>query len=253
MEGETEKTDLYYILFRDAAVPAPTDAEYKIRCEQRDLLAGDRAEYVWGYVGELSDSQAKKVREGFKKFEKRFRREREFSAPYLEDPDEIAFLRRSLSEMRVILRKPTAQYFLAQISPSLAFLSHVPFDCITRKKRNFRIYPESAEEEQQILKALQPRPVKFHFGFRFWYDPKKIEPLKRHCSFVELLSLQTLMDIWRCFGLIDNTDLLRRTAGIWVIQSLEKSNVYTSKGVIDPEKAKNQVHQDRPAICLESA
>ena len=152
MEQETEeKTDHYYILFRDAAVPAPTDAEYKKRCEQWDLLIGDRAAYVWGYAGELSDRQAEKVQEKLNsRLDKRFRQEREFSDPFLEDPDGIAFLRRSLSEIRVILYKQSAKYFLARLSPSLAFLSHVQFKGSYRY-RNFRIYPESAVEEQQIL------------------------------------------------------------------------------------------------------
>jgi hypothetical protein len=47
--------DDYYILFCDLDDPTPID--YVKRCCQEDLLIADKTSYVWGYIGELSNSQ----------------------------------------------------------------------------------------------------------------------------------------------------------------------------------------------------
>ena len=79
------------------------------------------------------------------------------------------------------------------------------------------------------------------FDFHFWINKKQedFEPHKRHRSFVMLLSLETLTDIWQRFGYLSHMDLLRRTAGIWVLETLEKNReVHTKKNHYHPEKIK---------------
>jgi hypothetical protein len=220
--GETTELDVddYYVLFRDATVPAPTDDEYKERCEQQDLLIGDRAAYVWCYVGRLSDSQIEIVQQCLNaEVDKKLWLKDMFSDENLDDKSVIDFVRYPQGIIKVTLLEPAAADLLAQISPNLGFLSHVPLN------QSFRIYPDSVEEHQRIVKSLRSRSKEC---IEFYYDAKKLESPKRHRSFVEIVSLKALIDMWRRIDCRRNALLLRRTAGIFVVEKLEKNTIDTS-------------------------
>jgi len=230
--------DDYYILFRDTAVPTPTDIEYKKRSKQEDVLISDKALYVWGHAGTLNDRQAEIVKKGFDSYvDERLKSEPGYLVPSLDSiPYDIEFQSR-MYKMTVVLHEPASRDFFAQVSPNLAFFSHVPLH------QTIRIYPESTAEKWQIIYALQDSSVqKRHgFDFHFWFPDReeKIESYKRHRSFVELLSLKTLKDIWRRFGCLSHMDLLRRTAGIWVRETLEQNHIIgTKKNSYHPENIK---------------
>jgi len=178
----------YFVLFRDTAAPTPTDVEYKQMADQEDVLISDKALYVWGYVGTLNDEQAEIVKQRFKSYvDERLRLESGYLAANLGDTPEIGFQSRTY-KMTVIPRKPAALDYLAQVSPSLRFFSHVPLH------QKVRIYPESTEEKKQILNALRSwlRQKRYGFEFHLCYNekPEDFEPHKRHRSFVELVSLE---------------------------------------------------------------
>jgi len=250
MERETEAATDYFILFRDTDDPAPID--YRQRRRQEDLLIGDRASYVWGYAGMLNDKQAKIVKEKFgSNVDKSLGPEQESTVANSDDKSKIEVIRHKTktSEIRVTLLKPAAIDFLAQVSPNLAFFSHVPLN------RKVKIYPESEEEERRILETLTPLSSQRYFGFKLHYNlTKDLEPPKRHKSFVELLSLETLMNIWSSYGYYPHMDLLRRTAEIWVIQILEKNerHIKTSEENLSLEDTeavfKSIVHDDKNYI-----
>jgi|GEM_PF-3172464 len=226
----------YFVLFRDTAVPTPTDIEYKRRSEQEDVLLSDKALYVWGYAGTLSDEQAEIIKQRIKSYvDERLRLESGFLATNLGDTPEIGFQSRTY-KMTIVPRKPASRDFFAQKLPNLGFLSYVPLH------RKVRIYPESTEEKKKIFNALRSwfRQQRHGFTFHLCYNekPEDFEPHKRHRSFVELLSLETLMDIWQRFGYFQHMDLLRRTAGIWVLETMEKSEVHTKKNRYHPEGIK---------------
>jgi hypothetical protein len=226
----------YFVLFRDTAVPTPTDIEYKKRSEQEDVLLSDKAEYVWAYVGTFSGEQAEIVKQRYKSYiDERLRLESGYLAANLGDTPEIGYQSRTY-KMTVIPRKPAALDYLAQVSPSLGFFVHVPLH------RTVRIYPESTAEKKKFFNALKSwfRQKQYGFTFQLCYNekPEDFEPHKRHRSFVELISLETLMDIWQRFGYFQHMDLLRRTAGIWVLETLEKSEVHTKRNRYHPEKIK---------------
>ena len=56
MGKKTESAIDYYVLFRDAEASP---------CQAEQLLIGDTALYVWGYVGTLNSSQAGAVQDSF--------------------------------------------------------------------------------------------------------------------------------------------------------------------------------------------
>ncbi|MDR0327680.1 MAG: hypothetical protein LBI05_05215, partial [Planctomycetaceae bacterium] len=239
MEGKKEPvaaTD-YYILFRDTAVPAPTDIEYKTRADQEDVLLSDRALYVWGYAGTLNDERAEIVKQRLKSYvDERLRLESGFLAKNLGDTPEIGFQSRTY-KMTVMLRKLASRKYLARKVPDLGFLSYVPLHQIVR------IYPESSTEKWRIIHALRSwiAQTRYGYSFRLWNNvkPEEFEPHKRHRSFVELVPLETLMDIWSRFGNCQHMDLLRRTAGLWVLETLEKNReIHTRKNSYHPEKIK---------------
>jgi hypothetical protein len=223
----------HFVLFRDTAVPTPTDIEYKKRADREDVLISDRALYVWGYVGALNDRQAEIVKKGLDFYvDERLKLEHEYLVPSLGSlPCEIAGQRRTY-KITVIPHEPASRDFLAQVSPNLVFFSHVPLH------QQVRIYPESTTEKRWIFQTLQKRSVQKRHGFEFclWNNEQEdFEPHKRHRSFVELLSLETLMDIWNRFGYFQHMDLLRRTAGIWVLETLEKNcNIHTKRNSYRP-------------------
>jgi hypothetical protein len=222
MARETESdVDEYYVLFRDTDDPRPID--YKERCKWQDLLIGDRASFVWGYIGRLNDRQAELVKRGLDStVNKRFSSEHRSSAIRLDDKEESSFMLYQRGEIRVIPRTPAALSFLAQVSPNLQFFSHIPLN------QSVRIFPESIKEKQRILEALTSCESQENFGFELHYDPLKKDSLKRYRSFVELVSLETLMDMWQRTGCCVQGQLLKRTAGIWVVETLEKNIIDTS-------------------------
>jgi hypothetical protein len=88
MEQETESTQDYYILFRDANDLTPIDCG--ARCPQQDHLTGDKASYVWCYVGTLDDNQAMEVQARLDlEFGERFQKERKPSAINLGELPEV--------------------------------------------------------------------------------------------------------------------------------------------------------------------
>ena len=237
MKQKTEATQDYYVLFRDAKAPAPNDDEYKERCEQRYLLIGDKASFVWGYVGKLSDGQAERVKRLLSHIDKRLMRERTSLLTTSDDKNEKNFIRRRQGVMYITLIKPTAANFLAEISPNLSFLSHVPL------KKCIKIYPESAEEKRRIIEALLPHSSQQKLGIRFNYNPKGYESSKLYRSFIELFSGETLVDMLQSVGCSPHKDLLRRMVEVWVIETLERrsrnrSKRYRLEKKIDPEYIK---------------
>ena len=253
MEQETEvKTDEYYILFRDTKDPKPID--YAARCLQQDLLIGDKASYVWSYVGNLDSNQAREVQARLDlEFGEKFQKEREPSAinfdeipvAKLNNKNDFVWYNRDTKQARreiqklvlvnkifVVPYQPAALDFLAQISPNLAFLSIVP------PNYKVRIYPESAEEEERIIEELKRRPAKARRYFKFWLFPRKKESINRHRSFVELFSLETLVNMWGIFGHHPPAELLRRAAGILVIKTLENDRVHPLGRGYNTEKIK---------------
>jgi len=226
------ETDDYYILFRDTDDPRPID--YKERCKWQDLLIGDRASYVWGYIGGLSVRQADLVNKGLDStVNKRFRSEHRSAAISLPDEEESVFMLHPRGEIRVIPRTPAALSFLAQVSPNLQFFSHIPLN------QSVRIYPESIKEKQRILEALTSCESQENFGFELHYNPHKNDSPRRFRSLVELVSLETLMDMWQRTGCRVRGQLLRRTAGIWIIETLEKNIIDTSVRDLDKKIGKN--------------
>ena len=104
----------YYILFRDLDDPTPID--YVKRRWQEDLLIADRALYVWGYIGELNDSQIRVVRA---------RLVWENAKRYYEAGNSLGAsgLTKYVFEIEISAIKPETLNFLAQLPPNLAFLS----------------------------------------------------------------------------------------------------------------------------------
>jgi len=205
------------------------DKIYKERCEQNDLLITDKASYVWCYAGELTRSQAKIVKNSlYSEVDKGFWLERMSSAESLNRKDEIEFVCYPRGTISVTPHEPASLDFLVRISPNLAFFSHMPLNhCV-------RIFPDSAKEKRKIIHALNPSAQK-RFGFTVQFDPKKCESPKRHRSFVELISLSDLMDMWQRVGHY-HKDLLRCTAGIWVVVRLENRQICTPGEILNLER-----------------
>jgi hypothetical protein len=218
------KTDDYYILFRDTDVPKPFDSQYEKRCRLQDLLIGDRAAYVWGYVGKLDSNQAELVKKSLDStVNERFSFEHRSSAISLNDREESDFMLNQRGEIRVIPRTPDSLDFLSQVSPNLCFFSYVPLN------RCVRIYPESSKEKRQILDALTSHESQNNFGFELHYDPQKKDSPLRHRSFVYLLSLKTITEMWQRIDFCASKQLLfRQIAGICVVETFEKSTIDAS-------------------------
>jgi len=246
----------YYILFRDTAVPVPTDIEYKKRSEQEDVLLSDKALYVWGYAGTLSEEQAEIVKQGFDSFvDKRLKCEPGYLVTSLGSiPYETEFQSKTY-KMAVKAREPACREFFARKLPNLGFLPYVPLH------QTVRIYPESTAEKWRIINKLRNWSAQEQHGFSFYCrfnKQEEFESHKRHRSFVELLSLETLMDVWQRFGYFRHMDLLRRTAGIWVRETLERNRIiHTKRNRRNPEDIKtifeSFVHDDKeyiPALTL---
>ena len=171
MEQETESRIDYYILFRDATVPTPFNR--KERNKQREVLLTDEATYVWGYVGELGESQAKSVQKCLVL---------EFKKECVGNPEPSTVT-------RVITYNAVEQ---------LAFIKN---RCVIDIKENLE---------------------------------------KRHGSFVALISLETLMAMWRRFGYCQPMNLLRRTMEIWVVKVLEAHKIFTSEQKLSPEDTETE-------------
>ena len=129
----------YYILFRD--LDDPTSIDYTKRCWQEDLLIAEKTSYVWGYIGELNDSQIEVVRA---------RLVWEDSKRYYEDGNSFGAsgLTKYVFEIEIGAVKPETLDFLAELSPNLAFLSSAS------PTHRFWFHPESDEESMRINQAL---------------------------------------------------------------------------------------------------
>ena len=171
MEQKTGATQDYYILFRDATVPTPLTR--KERDKQREVLLGDTATYVWGYVGELGKSQAESALK---------RLVLEFEEKCVGKPESSAIT-------RVITYNAVEQ------------LALIKKRCVIDNKENLE---------------------------------------KRQGSFVALVSLETLLDMWRRFGYCQPMNLLRRTMEIWVVKVLEANKIFTSEQKLRSAKIKNE-------------
>jgi hypothetical protein len=222
MEWKIGEAIDHYILFRDTNDPTPID--YAKRLRQRDLLIGDNSSFVWGYVGELTRPQAKTVQIRFdfefeEGFEEGFKKEHNSSAAS-EDTGEIM----------IMPNKPGALDFLVQLSPDLEFLAHAPLDQFVK------IQPKTKEEEQRILAELMPRAAGSAPDFCSRYVPNVLRSSKADRSFVELLPLYTLEDIWQRVGYDPNMDVLRHTAAVWFCETLCGSTFNSSGGGCSPEE-----------------
>jgi len=198
----------------------PVPIDYAKRCEENDLLLADKASYVWGYVGKLTGDQARIVKNSLNSnVDKGLWLEYMSSVESSYDSKEIQFVHNPKGVISIVPCQPDALEFLAQVLPNFVFFRHVPL------KHEVRIYPESAKEKRQILAKLMPCSTQKRFGFILHYDAQKVESTKRHRSFVELLSSETIMKLWQRFGHSPCMNVLRRTAGAWIIDTFEDRSV----------------------------
>lgn len=219
MEWKIGEAMDYFILFRDTNDPSPID--YEKRCRQRDLLIGDPSTFVWAYVGELTALEAEAAQKKLDaEFEERFETEHHSSA-----------VSADAGEIMLMPHEPGALDFLANISPRLNFLSQVlPNNCV-------KIRPESEEEKQRILAELFPRATQGSPDFSSSYRPDKIEVApKAHRSFVQLLPLRTLTDIWQRVGCDPGMDPFRLTAAVWFGETLCGSTFRSSGSTCGQEE-----------------
>jgi len=215
-EKKGSETDDYFILFRDATVPDPTPEIYKKRSKEEDLFLGDKAEYVWGYVGKLKDRQARFVQRSLDKpFEEEFKKKIESSSAGI--PSKYAF--------EIAVRNPLdrTRKNLIEVSPNLAFLSRMHHFLL-----HFWYYPESDEEGLQIQQILSSQPEK---GGRGIYSHRhELTVPKTHRSFVQLLSFDALINGLKRVNYWRETGAPRRAAAIWIIETSLASVKLTSPG-----------------------
>jgi len=192
----------YYILFRDLDDPTPID--YVKRCYQEDLLIADKTAYVWGYIGELDDSQIEVVRA---------RLVWEDSKRHYEEGNSLGAsgLTKYVFEIEIGAVKPETLDFLAKLSPNLAFLSSAS------PTHRFWFYPESDEECGRINDALLSLPDKD--GSDFSWNMHELDFPKIHSSSVQSLPLNLLMEGWKRAGYCPHMDILRHTAAIQDVET----------------------------------
>ena len=206
MELEIESAlDDYYVLFRDTGDTTPID--YERRCQQKDLLIGDKASYVWGYVGKLNGEQAKAVQTKL---------DLEFAEEFLSSFDTN---KTSLQGFSFIIHQEKALDLLAQLSPDLEFLSHLHCFSEAKPDYHFWFFPETFDEAFRIgmeFPCLGKDIVTDNYSlFRYW-----LKSFKSSGAFVQLLSEKTLVDGWKRTVYYESMDILRRTAAIWLIETL---------------------------------
>ena len=206
MEGKKgSETDDYFILFRDATVPDSTPEIYKKRSKEEDLFLGDKAEYVWAYVGKLKDRQARFVQGSLDKpFEEEFKKK--IGSSNVGIPSQYAF--------EIAVRNPLdrTRKDLIKASPNLGFLSRMHHFLL-----HFWYYPESDEESLQIKQVLESQIEKGGRGI-YWHMHTFNVP-KTHRSFVQLLSSDTLINGLKRANYWRETGAPRRAAAIWVIET----------------------------------
>ena len=204
-EKKGSEADDYFILFRDTNAPDPTPEVYKKRSREEDLFLADKAEYVWGYVGKLKEYQASFVQRSLDKpLEEEFKKKTGESNAGI--PSKYAFeiaVRNPLDRIRKDLMKA---------SPNLAFLSRMHHFLL-----HFWYYPDSDEESLQIQQILSSQPEQAGRGI-YSHMHELVVP-KTHRSFVQLLSVDTLVRGLKRVNYWKETGAPRRAAAIWVIET----------------------------------
>jgi hypothetical protein len=210
-EAAREPED-YYILFRDLEDFTPID--YDKRCRQRDWLLGDKASYVWGYIGKLNYDQAEAVetRLGLEFWEK-FLAERDFSGNNSRTGFGFSFDFTDVHHRD----KPRARDSLAKMSPDLSFLSEVDPDYLER----FWFFPEH-REMWRIFNALgcsdlNPNPSDYDY-IEWNGHVYELGNHVAHWSSVKLFPLRRLEDVWETVGYCQSMDILRHTAAVLIIE-----------------------------------
>ena len=218
MELEAKPTMDYYILFRDLDDPTPID--YVKRRWQEDLLIADRASYVWGYIGELNDSQIRVVRA---------RLVWENAKRYYEAGNSLGAsgLTKYVFEIEISAIESETLDFLAQLPPNLAFLSGVS------PNHRFWFYPESDEECSQINQVLSTIPEQNNRDIS--WSMHELDFPKIHSSSVQSLPFSLLLDAWKRIGYCPHMDILRHTAAILDIET----TICPGKSRKKPEKTLN--------------
>jgi hypothetical protein len=197
MEKKKESAMEYYALFRDVSEPA-SHGTLASAHRRHDLLIGDTAAYVWRCVGELTSSQAKIVQAKIdliyeEKFEKEYH---------------TALVRQF--EGKII--NPKRQ--------SVPVISHEHSDY------EDRVLPETEEERQQVLGKLFSRSLHGAPKISFHSKPNVPKFSQKRRSFVRLLPLSILTDIWQRVGCAPNMEPLRHTAAVWYLETLHGSEIF---------------------------
>jgi hypothetical protein len=202
MKWKTGTTTECYILFRDTDDPTPID--YAKRHLNEDLLLADKTSHVWGYIGELNDSQIREVQARFGW---------ENSKRLYEEGNSLGAsgITKYIFEFEIGAIEPEKMDFLANLSPNLAFLSSVSHNY------RFLFYPESDEECGLINDALLSLPDKDSSDFS--WSMHELDFPKMHSSSVQLFPLNLLVDGWKRVGYCQHMNILRHTAAIQDIET----------------------------------
>ena len=232
VERDKRESKDYYILFRDTEVPELTDSDYEKRCAQEDLLPADKATYVWGHIDMLLPSlHAGMVQTRLdKQLEDEFKEKTVLSNASV--PCQFGYELAVYYPLASILKK------LSKVSPNLAFLFNVPRLPLQR----FWYFPESDDESWQIRQILESQQEQEGSGI-FWHLHRITIPKKTHShrsqarhthrsktrqtraltqshrSFVQVLSLDAVVEGLKRVGYCTKMDLPRRAAAVWVIEA----------------------------------
>ena len=232
VERETKPTMDYYILFRDLDDSTPVD--YVKRCYQEDMLIADKTSYVWGYIGELNDSQihvvsAKLVWENTKRY---YEAGNSFGASGL---TKYAFA------IEIGASGSETLSFLAKLSPNLDFLSSAS------PTHRFWFYPESDEECLRIKQALSSIPAKNNRDIS--WSMHELDFPKIHSSSVQSLPLSLLLDAWERVGYCSHMDILRHTAAILDIETTICPNLSRKKPEKTPSLSSTKLKSVNPTVA----
>ena len=207
MERDQNESKDYYVLFRDAEVPEPTNSDYEKRCAQEDLLPADKATYVWGHIDVLlPDYLARAVQTRLDtQLEEKFKEKVGLSNASA--PCQFGYELAVYYPLASILKK------LSKVSPNLAFLFNVQRLPLQR----FWYFPETDDESWQIRQILESQKEQEDSGI-FWHL-HRIKTPQTPRSFAQILSLDTIVDGLKRVDYCAKMDLPRRAAAVWVIET----------------------------------
>lgn len=239
MEWEIGTAIDHYILFRDSSDPASID--YAERYRRRDWLTGDNASYVWVRAGELTLLQAEVVQKKLNAvFEGRFVKECKSSSVQPDETGEIDFIPHSPSALDFLadllpnhdchVRLVPDRDFFVGISSERKSLERVPLH------QPIKIYPKTAKETQRIIGGLDSRLSQGISDFSFAYRQDRLDIPQKDRSFVRLLPISTLINIWQRVGCDPEMDVLRHTAIVWFHDELCNDNFHSSGTACGPKE-----------------